>query len=126
MSDWTKKHFDEIEDTSPDDADMEWHFARKALGFEQIGVSRFTFAPNARFPFAHRHREQEEAYMVVAGSGRVKLDDEIVEVRPGEVLRVSPAVGRQFEAGPEGLELICVGGPRPDGGDGEPVEGFWD
>ncbi len=126
MADWAKSHFDSIEDRSPADADMQWRFARKVLGFEQLGVSRFTFEPNTRFPFAHRHREQEEAYVVVGGSGRVKLDDEIVEVGRWDVLRVGPSVGRQFEAGPDGLELICIGGPLPEGGDGEPVDDFWD
>ena len=126
MADWAKEHFDSIEDRSPADADMQWRFARKVLGFEQLGVSRFTFEPNTRFPFAHRHRVQEEAYVVVSGSGRVKLDDEIVEVQRWDVLRVGPLVGRQFEAGPDGLELICIGGPLPEGGDGEPVDDFWD
>jgi len=126
MADWAKSHFDSIEDRSPAGADMQWRFARKVLGFEQLGVSRFTFEPNTRFPFAHRHREQEEAYVVVDGSGRVKLDDEIVEVARWDVLRVGPSVGRQFEAGPDGLELICIGGPLPEGGDGEPVDDFWD
>ena len=124
MPDWTKKNFAEIEDRSPDDVGMQWRFARKELGFEQVGVSRFTFEPGVRFPFAHRHREQEEGYVVVGGSGRVKLDDQIVEVSLGDVLRVPPRVGRQFEAGPDGLELICVGGPVPGGGDGEPVRDF--
>ena len=126
MPEWTMKNFADIEDRSPADAGMEWHFARKELGFSQIGVSRFIFEPDVRFPFAHRHREQEEAYVVVAGSGRAKLGDDIVELTQGDVIRVPPSVGRQFEAGPEGLELICVGGPRPDGGDGEPVPDFWD
>jgi mannose-6-phosphate isomerase-like protein (cupin superfamily) len=126
MPEWTKKSFDEIEDTSPDGVDIQWRFARRAMGFEQVGVSRFTFPPNSRFPFAHRHREQEEAYVVVGGSGRVKLDDDVVEVERWDLLRVGPSVGRQFEAGPEGLELICIGGPVPEGGDGEPVPDFWD
>lgn len=131
MTDWAKKHFDDVPDRSPGDVDMQWRFARRDMGFEQVGVSRFTFPPGVRFPFAHRHRVQEEAYVVVAGSGRVKLDDEVVDVAVGEVLRVGPRVGRQFEAGPDGLELICVGGPLPEsdsggrGGDGEPVPDFW-
>jgi len=62
MSDWTAGRFDDIEDTSPADVDMQWRFARRELGFEQLGVSRFTYEPGVRFPFAHRHREQEEAY----------------------------------------------------------------
>jgi mannose-6-phosphate isomerase-like protein (cupin superfamily) len=125
MADWSKKNFADIEDRSPADVTMQWRFARKELAFEELGVSRFTFEPDTRFPFAHRHREQEEADVVVAGSGRVKLDDEVVELAQWDVLRVPPAVGRQFEAGSEGLELICIGGRRPEGGDGEPVDDFW-
>lgn len=125
MTDWDRTHFDDIADRSPADVDIEWKFARKTLGFTQVGVSRFSFEPGVRFPFAHRHREQEEAYVVVSGSGRLKLDDDIVEVRPGHVVRVGPSVVRQFEAGPDGLEVICVGGPAPDGGDGERVDDFW-
>ena len=123
---WTKKNFADIEDRSPDDVEMQWRFARQELGFSQLGVSRFVFEPGVRFPFAHRHREQEEAYVVTAGSGRAKLGDEVVELARWDVLRVPPTVGRQFEADADGLELICIGGPRPEGGDGEPVEGFWD
>lgn len=126
MPDWEKKHFDEIEDRSPADVDMQWRFARKELGFEQIGVSRFSYEPSVRFPYAHRHREQEEAYVIVAGSGRAKMGDEVVELSQWDVLRVGPSVARQFEAGPDGMEVICVGGPVPAGGDGEPVDGFWD
>ena len=67
---------------------------------------------------AHSHREQEEAYVVVAGSGRILLDDEVLELRQWDVVRVAPEVTRAFEAGPEGLDVIAVGGPKPEGGDG--------
>jgi mannose-6-phosphate isomerase-like protein (cupin superfamily) len=73
--------------------------------------------------FAHRHDEAEEVYVVISGSGRAKLDDEIVELAARDALRVSPGVTRQLEAGPEGLELIAFG-PRHDG-DGEIVPGWW-
>ena len=73
----------------------------------------------------HSHREQEEAYVVVAGSGRVRLDDEIRDVRQWDVVRVAPEVIRAFEAGPDGLELIAVGGPKPEGGDGQPTDAPW-
>ena len=126
MADWTKTNFGDLEDRSPPDVAMQWHFARKELGSPELGVSRFTYEPGARMPFAHRHREQEEAYVVVGGSGRAKLDDEIIELAVWDVLRVAPAVTRQFEAGPDGLEVICIGGRRPDGGDGEPgPDDFW-
>ncbi len=105
---------------------MRWKFARKELGSPELGVSHFSFDPGGRMPFGHRHREQEEAYVVIGGSGRIKLDDESVDVAEWDVLRVAPAVARGFEAGADGLEVICIGGRRPEGGDGETVEGFWD
>jgi mannose-6-phosphate isomerase-like protein (cupin superfamily) len=77
-------------------------------------------------PWGHRHREQEEAYVVVSGSGRAKLDHEFVELEAWDVLRVSPALVRGFEAGPHGLDVICIGGGKPEGGDTERVADFWD
>ena len=123
MPNWTRKNFSAVRDVSPPDVAIEWRFARAALGSPELGVSRFTYEPGARMPWGHRHREQEELYVVVAGSGRAKLDDEIVELATRDALRVSPGVTRQFEAGPEGLELIAFG-PRHDG-DGEIVPGWW-
>ena len=76
-------------------------------------------------PWGHRHRVQEEVYVVVAGSGRAKLDDEVVELSAWDVLRVAPAVIRSFEAGPDGLDVICIGGRKPNGGDTERFEDFW-
>jgi mannose-6-phosphate isomerase-like protein (cupin superfamily) len=69
---------------------------------------------------------QEEIYVVVAGSGRAKLDDEVIELSTRDVLRVAPAVVRSFEAGPEGLDVICIGDRRPEGGDTERFEDFWE
>ncbi len=126
MPDWTKKNFDDLRDVSPEDVQIQWRFARDALGSPELGVSRFTYEPGARMPWAHRHREQEEAYVVVAGSGRAKLDDEVVELSTWDVLRVAPTVARSFEAGAGGLDVICVGGRKPKGGDGEKVDDFWD
>jgi len=126
MSDWTKKNFDEIRDVSPEGVDIEWRFGRDALASPELGVSRFTYEPGARMPWGHRHRAQEEVYVVVNGSGRVSLDDEIVAVGPWDAIRVAPSVVRSFEAGPDGLELICIGGNKPAGPDGEKAEVAWD
>src|SRR5690349_8998827 len=104
---------------------LEGRFTRKHLGSRELGVSRFTYGPRVRPPVSHRHREQEEAYVVVSGSGRVRLDDEIHDVRRWDVIRVAPEVVRAFEAGPEGLELIAVGGPKPEGGDGVRSDTPW-
>ena len=104
---------------------VEGRFARKHLDSEHLGVSYFRFPPSFRTPFGHRHREQEEAYVIVGGSGRIKLDDEILDLRQWDVVRVAPEVVRGFESGPEGLEIIAVGADRPEGGDGEMVEDWW-
>jgi quercetin dioxygenase-like cupin family protein len=104
---------------------IEGRFARKHLDSEHLGVSYFRYSPGVRSPLAHSHREQEEAYVVVSGSGRARLDDEIRELRQWDVLRVSPATVRAFEAGDDGLELIALGSDRPEGGDGVLAESAW-
>jgi quercetin dioxygenase-like cupin family protein len=126
MPDWTKKNFDELRDVSPPGAGLQWRFAREALGSPELGVSRFTYEAGARMPFGHRHGVQEEAYVVVGGSGRAKLDDEVIELALWDVLRVAPVVARSFEAGPDGLDMICIGGSKPEGGDNVLVDDFWD
>lgn len=124
MAHWTKRNFAQITDRSPDTT-MNWRLSRGSVRSQQVGVSRFTFAPGARMPYGHRHREQEEVYVVVSGSGRFKLDDEIVDLEEWDVIRVAPEVMRAFEAGPDGLDVLCVGGQRPKGGDTERDEAFW-
>ena len=120
-----KKNFDDLRDVSPEDVRIQWRFAREALRSRELGVSRFTYEPGVRMPWGHRHREQEEVYVVVGGSGRAKLDDEIIELKVSDVLRVAPAVIRSFEAGPDGMDVICIGGRKPAGGDTERFEDFW-
>jgi quercetin dioxygenase-like cupin family protein len=124
---FTITNLKELENTAPEAvADkLEARFGRKHLDSEHLGVSYFRYAPGFRPPYGHRHREQEEAYVVVGGSGRVRLDDEVVEVRRWDVVRVAPGVVRAFEGGPDGLELIAIGSDRPEGGDGEMVRDWW-
>lgn len=126
MANWAKKNFGELRDVSPQGVSIQWRFARDALHSPELGVSRFTYEPGARMPWGHRHRVQEEAYVVVAGSGRAKLDDEVVELSAGDVLRVAPEVIRSSEAGPEGLDVICIGGRKPERGDTERFADFWE
>src|SRR4051794_1130097 len=92
---------------------LEGRFSRSKIGWRDLGVSHFKYAANVRSSASHSHREQEEAYVVVAGSGRVRLDDEVREVGRWDVIRVAPEVGRAFEAGADGLEIIAIGGPKP-------------
>lgn len=124
MPDWAIANLDEVEDSAPA-PQVEARFARKHLASRDLGVSRFTYAPNFRSPAAHSHRVQEEAYVVVAGSGRVRLDDEVRDLSVWDVVRVAPEVVRGFEGGPEGLTLIAIGGPKPPEGDGVRSETPW-
>ena len=100
---------------------VEGHFGRRHLDSEHLGVSFFRYAPGVRATLAHHHREQEEAYVVVGGSGRMRLDDDIVDVQGWDVVRVAPDVVRGVEGGPAGLEIIAIGADRPADGDGELV-----
>lgn len=126
MSDYSITNLKELEDgAGKRSPEIEGRFARAAMDSRDLGVSYFRYAPGFRSPVGHRHREQEEAYVVIGGSGRVKLGDEVAELRRWDVVRVAPQTARAFEAGPDGLEMIVVGSARPEGGDGELVEGFW-
>ena len=125
MTRYAIKNFMDTHDRLADNPDREMRFLRDELESTQIGVSFSRLAPGFRSSMGHHHREQEEAYVVVQGSGRVKLDDELHEVRQWDVVRVAPDVVRAFEAGADGLLLIAVGGPKPEGGDGVRDEDFW-
>jgi mannose-6-phosphate isomerase-like protein (cupin superfamily) len=104
---------------------QEAHFPARELDAESIGFAFHVLKPGKRQGFAHRHEAAEEIYVVLTGRGRLKLDDDTVDVGPLDAIRVAPEVTRAFEAGPDGLELL-VFGPRHEG-DGEVVrEGFWD
>jgi quercetin dioxygenase-like cupin family protein len=124
VSAWEIVNLREVEDSAPTD-EVEARFARRSLGSRDLGVSLFAYAPGYRSPVGHSHREQEEAYVVVEGSGRVRLDDQVQELAQWDVLRVAPEVVRAFEGGPDGLRLIAIGGPKPEGGDGVRSEEPW-
>ena len=110
-------------------ADLEFRLATQALGLERSGLSFQRVPPGTRFPYGHTHREQEEVYVVVRGGGRMKLDDEVVEVGTWDAVRVPPGTWRGYEAGPEGLELLVIGAPNLGGSPRDDVEGrrdWWD
>src|SRR4051812_23535190 len=104
---------------------LEGRFSRKYLDSRDLGISHWRYAPNLRNPGGHSHREQEEAYVVVAGSGRMRLGDGGRDIAQWDVIRAAPGVGRGFESGPHGLELIAVGGPKPEEGDGVRSDSPW-
>jgi mannose-6-phosphate isomerase-like protein (cupin superfamily)/quinol monooxygenase YgiN len=102
----------------------EARFANDELNARDTGISHHRVKPNARQPFAHRHEVAEEIYVVLSGSGRIKLDDEIVEIGELDAIRIAPQVTRALEAGPDGLDVIAFG-PRHRG-ESEMVQDFWD
>jgi mannose-6-phosphate isomerase-like protein (cupin superfamily) len=123
---FTHINLDDVEDAAPANGfghRWEARVARQSLQADQTGVTHFRLRPGKRSPFVHRHREAEEIYVILAGSGHVKLGDEIAPVRALDAIRVAPEVARAFEAGPDGLELLAFG-PHHDG-DGEPVDDPW-
>ena len=124
---YTLKKLTEVEDAAVKagfSEQQEAHFAKDDLEATDTGVSFHRVKAGQRQAFGHKHDEAEEVYVVVAGSGRVKLDDEIVDLGRLDALRVAPSVIRAFEAGPGAdLELLAFG-PRHEG-DGEIIQGWW-
>ncbi|HEY5333842.1 MAG TPA: cupin domain-containing protein [Solirubrobacterales bacterium] len=105
---------------------LEFRAATKALGLERSGLTYQRVPPGYRFPYGHTHKTQEEAYVVVRGGGRMKVDDEIVELKEWDAVRVPPGSWRGYEAGPEGLELLVIGAPSLGENPRDDVEGTRD
>ena len=103
---------------------QEARFPRHDLDAEATGLALIAVKPGKRQPFAHRHKNAEEIYVVLSGGGKLRLDDEILEVGPMDAIRISPGHTRALEAGPDGLELLAFGPHHDD--DAEPVPGFWE
>jgi uncharacterized cupin superfamily protein len=129
MADYTLVNLKtDVEDQAPKFGfapNLESRFARRALGLEKSGLSYYRVAPGYRLPFGHNHGEQEEVYLIVGGSARMKLDDEIVELRQWDALRVPGEVTRGFEAGPDGAEIVAFGAPNTENKDAEMVQDWW-
>jgi uncharacterized cupin superfamily protein len=126
MSRFTIKNLKDVENSVGERMPgVEGRFARKHLGSEHLGVSYFRYPAGFRSPMAHSHREQEEAYVVIGGSGRIRIDDDVHSIGQWDVIRVSPEAIRAFEAGDDGLELIAVGSDRPEDGDGVLAPTAW-
>lgn len=123
---YTHKKLTDVKDSAEEfglgDA-MEARFAKDDLDAEDTGFSYHRLKPGKRQGFGHRHEKAEEVYVIVRGTGRLKLDDEVIEVEELDAIRISPEVTRAFEAGDDGIEVLAFG-PRRDG-DGEVVPGWW-
>ena len=128
MSEYTHVNLKEVEDQAPKfglSPDLEFRMGRVPLDMENAGVSYIRMASNYRIPFGHNHKNQEEVYVVVAGSGRVKLGDDVRELKQWDAVRVHKDTMRGFEADADGLEVIAIGAPNTGPGDAELEQGWW-
>jgi mannose-6-phosphate isomerase-like protein (cupin superfamily) len=126
--DYSIKNLRQVEDSAPKHGFSEVgeaRFPRSDLRAETTGLAYHVLRPNKRQAFAHKHDEAEEIYVVLSGSGRIKLDDDVVELETMDAVRIAPSTVRALEAGDDGLELLAFG-PRHEA-DGEimPIDGFW-
>lgn len=125
MSDYTVANLKQAEASTSAPSGLEARLARRHLDSEHLGVSFFHYDPGVRIPFGHSHESQEEAYVVIGGSGRAKLGEEIIELRQWDVVRVAPRTMRAFEGGPEGMDLVVIGSDVEEGEGGESDSEFW-
>jgi uncharacterized cupin superfamily protein len=128
VSGYTIVNLEDVEDQAVKyglSPNMEFRVARGDLELEQSGLSYLRLAPGFRMPFGHKHSRQEEVYVLLGGSARVKLEDEIVDLRQWDLVRVAKDTTRAFEAGPDGAEILIVGAPSTGPGDAEIVPGWW-
>ena len=124
---YTKVNIDTLEDQAAGYGlqSQEARFPRRELGAERIGMGHYLVRPGQRLEFGHRHRSMEEAYVVLEGSGRFRVDDETVEVARHDVIRVDPESWRAWEAGPDGMELLAFGEHVEGDGESEMDMGWW-
>lgn len=107
-----KGDLDDVGSNFDGSPDLEFRLATMALGLEKCGLGYQRIPAGYRFPYGHTHETQEELYVVVGGSGRMKLDDEIVELKQWDAVRVPPGTWRDYEAGADGLEILVIGAPN--------------
>jgi mannose-6-phosphate isomerase-like protein (cupin superfamily) len=128
MADYTVVKVSDVPDQGPNfgfEGKMEARFLREDLGLENSGVSYLRLAPDFRIPFGHKHKVQEEVYVLVSGSARMKVGDDVVELEPWTAIRLPKDTTRAIEAGPEGAEFVLVGAPKTGPGDALMEQGWW-
>jgi len=128
MGRYTKRNLrSEVENQAPKfgmPSELQARFARSSLGGETLGLSLMTLAPGFRMPFGHKHVGQEEVYVVVRGSGRIKVEDEVVDLAEWDAIRIDKDTMRNVEAGPDGIEFVAFGA-GDDPRDAEMAPGWW-
>jgi mannose-6-phosphate isomerase-like protein (cupin superfamily) len=128
MGSYTKHNLSDVENQAPRFGmpdQLEARFARTAIEGQELGLSLFRLDPNFRIPFGHKHAGQEEVYVVTKGSGRIKVEDEIVELDQWDAIRIDKDTMRDVEAGPDGIEYLAFGA-GDDPSEVEMAQGWWD
>jgi mannose-6-phosphate isomerase-like protein (cupin superfamily) len=127
MSGYTKTNLRQVENSAPKfgmPSELEARFARSPIGGETLGLSLFRLAPGFRIPFGHKHKSQEEVYVIVSGSGRIKVGDDIVDVAQWDAVRFDKDTMRNVEAGPDGIEYVAFGAGE-DASEVEMAQDWW-
>jgi uncharacterized cupin superfamily protein len=128
MTDYTHLNLKDVDDQAPNfglSPNLEFRMARVGLGLQNSGVSYLRVAPGFRLPFGHKHKQQEEVYVLVTGKARMKLEDDVKELKQWDAIRVPKDTMRSIEAGDEGAEFLIVGAPNTGPGDADTVQGWW-
>jgi mannose-6-phosphate isomerase-like protein (cupin superfamily) len=127
MTDYTRVNLKAVEDQAPKFGmdELEYRVAREPLGLSNSAVSFLRIAPNYRLPFGHSHNAQEELYVLVDGSARLKLGDDVIDLKPFDAVRIPKETMRNLEGGPEGAVLILFGAPNTGPGDAEMAPDWW-
>jgi uncharacterized cupin superfamily protein len=128
MSDYTHINLKDVEDQALNfglSPNLEARMARVPLGLENSGLSYLRIAPGFRIPFGHKHKQQEEVYVLVNGSARIKIEDEVRELKQWDAVRLHRDTVRGFEAGDDGAEFLAIGAPNTGPGDAEVIQGWW-
>jgi uncharacterized cupin superfamily protein len=128
MSDYTHLNLKDVEDQAQNfglSPNLEMRMARVGLGLQNSGLSYLRVAPGFRLPFGHKHKQQEEIYVLVSGKARMKLENEVKELKQWDAVRVPKDTMRSIEGGDEGAEFLIVGAPNTGPGDADTVQGWW-
>ena len=129
MSDYTHLNLkDDPDDQAPNFGlgdDLEFRMARVPLGLEQSGITYLKMEPGFRLPFGHKHKNQEEVYVLVSGNARIRIEDEVRELKQWDAVRLHRDTVRGFEAGDQGAEFIAIGAPNTGPGDAEVIHDWW-
>ena len=127
MSDYTRVNLKAVEDQAPKFGmeELEYRVAREPLELSNSAVSFLRIAPNYRLPFGHSHNAQEELYVLVDGTARLKLDDDVIDLKPFDAVRIPKETMRNLEGGPEGAVLILFGAPNTGPGDAQMAPDWW-